>query len=112
MAPRGRPRDTPEKRALRRLQREAHRQKLQQTAQHLRNVEALAKNELASDMGATRRSLRIVSKKWNKKEPGQYTFILFGEEGWDEKDEYDHQIWVNFYDAAPGRRLYWGVHFW
>ena len=87
MAPRGRPRDTPEKRALRRLQREARRQKLQQIAQHLRDVEALNKNELALETGATRRSLRIVSKKWNKNEPGQYTFILFGEEGWDENDE-------------------------
>ena len=112
MAPRGRPRDTPEKRALRRLQHEARRQKLQQIAQHLRDVEALNKNELALETGATRRSLRIVSKKWNKNEPGQYTFILFGEEGWDENDEYDYQIRVNFYDAAPGRRLHRGVHFW
>ena len=49
---------------------------------------------------------------WNKNKPGQYTFILFGEEGWDENDEYDHQIRVNFYDAAPGRRVHRGVHFW
>jgi hypothetical protein len=111
MAPRGRPRDTPEQRTIRRLQCEARHQKLQQTAQHLRNVEALAKDELASETGATRRSLCLQSKKWNKDEPGQYTFILFGEEGWDKNDEYDHQIQVNFYDAATGRRLYWGVHF-
>ena len=97
MAPRGRPRDKPKKRTIRRLQRKARRRKLKQTAQRLREHAAF----LAED--GPRRSLRIQSQLYNTehinngREP-RYTFVLVGEEGWDEDDEYGYQILVNWYD--------------
>jgi hypothetical protein len=95
MAPRGHPRDTPERRTLRRLQREERRRKLRQTAQRLREQAALKAED------GLRRSLRLENQELNKghtcpvRRPC-FTFILFGEEGWEADDDYGYQIVVNW----------------
>jgi hypothetical protein len=96
MAPRGRPRDTPEQRTRRRLQREERRRKLKQTAQRLREHAAVLAEE------GPRSSLRLQSKALNSNHVGtargpRYRFILFGEEGWEADDDYGYQIVVNWY---------------
>jgi hypothetical protein len=95
MAPRGRPRDTPEQRTRRRLQRKERRRKLKQLAQRLRKHAAFrAKDGL-------RGSLRLLSQALNKGHTGtergpRYTFVLFGEKGWEADDDYEYQIVVNW----------------
>ena len=95
MAPRGRPRDTPERHTLRRLLREERRRKLKQTAQRLREHAAIQAE------AGPRRSLRLEKKELNKghicPERGPcFSFILFGEEGWEPDDEYGFHIVFNW----------------
>ena len=89
------PRDTPEQRTLRRLQREERRRKLKQTAQRLREHAAIQAE------AGSRRSLRLEKKELNKghicPERGPcFSFILFGEEGWEPDDEYGFHIVFNW----------------
>ena len=95
MAPRGHPRDTPEQRTRRRLQREERRRKLKQLAQRLRKHAAFRAED------GLRGSLRLQSQALNKGHTGtergpRYAFVLFGEEGWDADDDYGYQIVVNW----------------
>ncbi len=104
MAPQGWPRDTIGQRNRRRRQREAHRRKLQQAAQRLRDAAGQAEKE-----GQPRRSLRILSQEYNREYIAaglgpRFTFVLFGEEGWDVNyDIEEYQIRSN-YDLIIPRR--------
>ncbi len=95
----GRPRDTPEQCTLLRLQREERHRKLKQTTQGLHEHAAF----LAED--GPRRTNRVQSQLYNTEHIGTgrkpcYTFVLFGEEGWDADDDYGYQIVVNWYDLC------------
>ncbi len=93
--PRSRPRDTPLQRQQRQENRVARRWLLQRAARRLRNAAALA-----ATRGPRRRSLR---REWHNDNAeliaaGRgplYTFVLYGEEGWDVDDEEGYQIRVN-----------------
>ena len=93
MAPRGRPRDTIAQRNNRRRQREARRREQQRIAQLLRDITARGIND------GRRYSLRLASQYLNRDQPGRYSFVLFGEEGWKENDLYDHQIRANYFEC-------------
>ncbi len=92
MASRGRPRDTIAQRNSRRRQREARRRERQRLAQLLRNIDARQINN-----ENRRYSLRLECHRLNRNQPGRYTAVLFGEEGWIESDAYDYQVRENNY---------------
>jgi hypothetical protein len=90
MAHRVRPRDIIARLNIRRRQREAPCLEQQRIAQLLRDLAVLAANH------GRRYSLRLASQYLNRDQPCRYTIVLFGEEGWEESDLYDHQIRVNY----------------
>ncbi len=92
MAHRGRPRDTIAQRNSRRRQREARRQERQRLAQILRNIDA---RQIWNEN--RRHSLRLECRHLNRGQPGRYTAVLFGEEGWVESDAFDYQVRENNY---------------
>ena len=91
MAPRGR--HTIAQRNIRCRQIEARRREHQQIAQLLRDLAGIAANS------GRRYSLRLANQYLNRDQPGRYTIVLFGEEGWEESDLYDHQIRVNYFEC-------------
>ncbi len=92
MARRGRPGDTIAQRNSRRRQREASRRERQRLAQLLHNIKVRGINN-----ENRRSSLRLECQHLNRDQPGRYTAVLFGEEGWVESDLYDYQVRENYY---------------
>ena len=79
-------------RTRRRRRREAYLRERQRLAQILRNIDARQ-----IDNENRRHSLRLECHHMNRGQPGRYTAVLFGEEGWIESDAYDSQVRENYH---------------